>query len=474
MKFLIFLIATFLTMVGCGSSSGGGSGGSPSTTAAAAATTTVSTPSSMTTTTTTTTTTTNATTSAATTASIPIYHIPTKLNDKASLSLTGQDSSVQGLYFSSLEILAYNYRPSETVQNHPGFYSFDASANAGNDWSYWTILPNFEKSHNLILSANGEIDIDSFCKSGNGWDLCTQSPLTNDYILAAKSFSIDFLEVYFSTISVLENNASYGQINTGTDALAGYPEWKNAVCHEITPTFPNVVVGHVNITNFSILFTRDDWFPDPVTIVIDSNATYDANNRLLDPGYSISSSSIPLTDDQKTKINSLVKEGPGQHVYQVLYLVPTKQQVIDLSQAATAIQAVADAKAAQAAAEAKATSDAAAQAAADAAAHAATAVAQPGDQPNPTPTTVSPTDAAAQAAAAQVAAAKAAAAAAGGQHLRLTDTPTVITPVTISVAFDIAHVLDPSSDLANNVLVINGQNISKSPFGVNVNFTTSP
>ena len=71
--------------------------------------------------------------------------------DSGSAGLAADAALVKGLYFGELEIVAYDYRPGETIQSNNGFGN-------GEDFSYWTMLQNgYDEARDRVLEVGKEL-----------------------------------------------------------------------------------------------------------------------------------------------------------------------------------------------------------------------------------------------------------------------------------------------------------------------------
>ena len=95
--------------------------------------------------------------------------------------------------------------------------------------------------------------------------------------------------------------------------LHKYPAWSSFPDYFTSPVFPGVAIFDFDPDqSLSILFARDDWFPDPVLVQF-------AGDQPLD---SIERSSIPLSQEQNEKLESLVNEGTWRRFYGRMIVIP--------------------------------------------------------------------------------------------------------------------------------------------------------
>lgn len=214
-------------------------------------------------------------------------------------------SAVQGLYFGELEIVAYDHRPGQSVQNNPGF-------GAGTAWSYWVVLQSGHPSaRDIVLQENGAIDILAL----NGeygrqeFGAAFQSQVGR--------FDIDFFEVNFHRTGVVANGGYYGMNANGNGLdkhpLHRYPALSGLPDFFTFPTYPGFSTPQAaQGQSHSALFARRDWFPAPVLVEIE---------RDVGPAV-ITSSSISLNAKQRGLLESLVSQGTRRRFYDQLIVVP--------------------------------------------------------------------------------------------------------------------------------------------------------
>lgn len=233
-------------------------------------------------------------------------------------------SRMQALYFENLEVVAHMSNPGGSVQMNNVSGGFTSAS-----WSTWVILQSGhpEGSANL-LKVGEQLDISKL----NG---PYRSVPSLAFIQEAKAFSIDILEVWVYRAGVLYNNAFYGEdaefqvpIGSGNagfgDRLYKYPELAG-VKRVSTPTNypglpPQSFTGGVRTNSVSFLFVRDDWFSEPVTVLMDTASVEYPHDSPL-----ISSSSKSLTPKQQQIITEFVRTGTSRRYYHNLVIVPFSQ-----------------------------------------------------------------------------------------------------------------------------------------------------
>jgi hypothetical protein len=214
---------------------------------------------------------------------------------------------LKGIYFGELEIVAYSYRPGESVQSVSGFGGDGVTP--GN-WSYWIALQSGHAAgRDNVLAQSGQIDFNAL----NG---DYGRSLDEDYVENVGEFRVDFFEVNTYRTGIVIGERYYG-MNAEENGMEGhplhkYPEWSDYEDYFTSPVFPGV--GDFEFgddQSLSVLFARDDWFPEPVLIQMEwSNP------------YVIERSSIALTPVQKELIENLVSEGTGRRFYGRFVVIP--------------------------------------------------------------------------------------------------------------------------------------------------------
>ena len=228
---------------------------------------------------------------------------PVITNRSISRSLINQNEEISGMYFGLLDIVAYQYSP--------GFIDIDWGATwDGNkygspqpDWAHYSILSDsYAEARDIVLLNGGVIDLAAL----NPYKFTLGEHFMNNF----NDFSIDFLEVNISSPAVFFNSILYGM------NWAGNTEWEEEFrifLHEKYPElnefdiynfdfpyyailegFPEIDIG------FSIVFARNDWFPEPVSVRLSGWGGYGSNEP-----YTYEWSSKPLTDHQKELIEGL-------------------------------------------------------------------------------------------------------------------------------------------------------------------------
>lgn len=217
--------------------------------------------------------------------------------------------AIEGLYLGELEMVAYDYRPGDSVQASGGFGNGDPS-----DWSYWIPLQSgHDAGRDNVLKVGEQVDFTAM----NG-DYAR--PLEQEFIDAVGSFEIDFFEVYMHRTGVVREGEYYGmnaELN-GLDRhpLHKYADWSTVPDHFCTPEYPGFPeVGQ----DVNVFFARKDWFPAPVVLQMEQNGQGPAT---------VGFSSVELTVDQETKLLSLVNQGTMRRFYDNLVIIPFDGPVV--------------------------------------------------------------------------------------------------------------------------------------------------
>jgi hypothetical protein len=223
-----------------------------------------------------------------------------------------------GLYFGELEIIAFNYRPGESVQNHDSGNGWN-----GADWSYWVLLKaGYLETRNLLLKPGQSLDFDSLNNSYRNY-LGRESSIDPAFAEEVKSFGVDMLEVHTFRTGVIWDNEYWGSSDTGPDDSSStypttmfyrYPEFGSVPQVWSPPFFPGVadwqnnVVTPINAAHVSILFARRDWFPEATTVSWGPGRTDDDPTQTS--ALHITHTSRPLTVAQTTILNSWLEQSP--------------------------------------------------------------------------------------------------------------------------------------------------------------------
>ncbi len=215
-------------------------------------------------------------------------------------------SDFKGIYFGELEIVAYSYRPDEAIQS----LGFGGDRVTPGNWSWWVALQSgHTDGRDNVLVPGGIIDFNAL----NG---DYGRSLDEEYVNAVGEFRVDFFEINTYRTGIVIGEYYFG-MNAEENGMEGhplykYPEWSSYEDYFTMPVFSGV--GDFEFgsdQSLSVLFARNDWFPDPVLIQM-ANTSPDT----------VADASITLTDNQKDLIESLVNEGTGRRFCGRFVVIP--------------------------------------------------------------------------------------------------------------------------------------------------------
>ena len=225
-------------------------------------------------------------------------------------------AGLEGLYFGELELVAYDYRPGETIQAlDPASGFHGASGVAPGDWSVWLPLPSgTEEARNYVLQRGQSLNFGELLADEN------RRVLPDDFTAAVSAFDIDVFEVFLYRTGVVYDNAFYGStagpgsLDGTQTALYRYPRWDGIAEHPVLAEFPSATAGASSAAEAaSILFVRDDWFATPVTIDLDPD--FYAADRVV-------ATSRTLSTAERGTIDSLLLHGTTRRQPLRLFVVP--------------------------------------------------------------------------------------------------------------------------------------------------------
>ncbi len=212
-------------------------------------------------------------------------------------------TTVQGLYFGEFEIVAYNYRPGQSVQTD-GF----GRDTGNNDWSHYVVLQSgHPDARDVVLFSNDAVDVSALDPDGD-------PQISREYLNTVGTFDIDVLEFNLFRNGVIIDNVYYGAHAEGNGfegdhPLFRYPEWSDIPQHHATTR----VAGFETFEQtHNVMFVRDDWFSEPVLVSLEDPATQ----------YEVAWSSKPLTPFQRDILVSLATDGTTRRFYANLIIVP--------------------------------------------------------------------------------------------------------------------------------------------------------
>lgn len=233
-------------------------------------------------------------------------------------------SGLQGVYFGEIEVVAYNYRPGQAIQNHSAGGGFN-----GTDWSYW-----------VVMQSGQTTSRDNLLPVGSALNIAALDPFPElphaAFINSVQKFQVDVVEVYAYKTGVVDNNEFYGFSGGVDGAAGGDPLYKNltyrgATQHNGRPVFQGITRGAPDIAggaadDVSIMFVRNDWFPTPKIIILDANNVNDGNvNDTVITSPTVGLGAAQITQFQSDTIRSLVSQGSTRRFYHNLIIVPFTQ-----------------------------------------------------------------------------------------------------------------------------------------------------
>jgi hypothetical protein len=237
-----------------------------------------------------------------------------KLQQESGQIANSFDPSLGGVYFGELEIVAYNYRPGEEVQRWEPHNGFE-----GQDWSYWVLLQSgHDKARNIVLRPNQRLNISALDEKLN-------PPVDKEFIKKVGQFSVDFFEVAVYQPGLIYNHEfHFNGVVTNQNPLYKYPDFTSFpqfISHPGVGGFAGFP-GHGSVNDatervsvFSVIFARDDWFPEPVLVYFSDRNT-------------LAGSSKTLTAFQATVLASMVSQSTQRRYLDHLIIVPYSRKVV--------------------------------------------------------------------------------------------------------------------------------------------------
>ena len=237
------------------------------------------------------------------------------IEDYVPLEKSTQSSSVDGLYFGELEIIAYHYRPGESIQNHNGAVGF-----TGKDWSYFTILPSgYESARDIVLQNSGAINIAEYLEYP--FDSHSDFYLNADYVSEIGEFRVDVFELVMYRTGVIANNSYYGMNANfnGHDLhpLHRYPELSSIPDFYAQTLWPGLE-GNTS-QNMNVMFAHESFISSPVQILLIENQ----NDEVV-----FTETSRTLSESESDFIKKLVSQGTSRRFYTYLNIIPFSEELI--------------------------------------------------------------------------------------------------------------------------------------------------
>ena len=242
-------------------------------------------------------------------------------NAKSKFMTKGQitNQAINALTIAELEVVAYQYNPG---QNQP--YTYFGS---GIDWSYYVLCQQGVKSHQAIQSGQ-ILDLSTF-NTTESKDMIEAA--AEIFAKTSPSFSIDFLEVNMLDPGIIINNNYYGRdcsitseigtvstyyFNTIDSYPANYPDLYSLLVPNFVFDIGIDTPGINFCRSVDIIFARSDWFP--ISIVVEAILLSTPEGH----SYKLGNMSTSLTQDQETKILSLLNNGTKTRFYGTLFIIP--------------------------------------------------------------------------------------------------------------------------------------------------------
>jgi hypothetical protein len=218
-----------------------------------------------------------------------------------------------GLYFGELELVAYEYRPGESIQALDGASGFmGCPGGATGDWSVWPpLVSGYEESRNYVLQTGQSLRFDELLAEGD------RRRIPEDFAATVGAFDIDCFDVFVHNTGVVYDDVFYGSWSPGSPhrPLYRYTQWDSATEHQVLAEFPAAAaVGTTSpAPSASVLFVRDDWFP--TSVIIDLDADTNAANPVV-------STSRPLTASELGYVESLLGHCTSRRSAVRIFVIP--------------------------------------------------------------------------------------------------------------------------------------------------------
>ncbi len=219
------------------------------------------------------------------------------------------NANVRGLYFSELEIVAYDYRPGESVQSKLTTGGWDAP-----DWSYWVVLQSgYTQSRDNVVKKGSKLDIDEIRPY--------EHVLSGDFTNATGAFEIDVFEVMMYRTGIIYDNSGtleyYGIEETvadGAHQLYKYPEFDGIPVHDCYPTYPGIAPINQDV---NVMFVSQNFLSATTPLLVRTTDGIDPKGSIT-----VESSNRALTADEESFILNLVNEGTNRRYYRDLIIIP--------------------------------------------------------------------------------------------------------------------------------------------------------
>lgn len=218
-------------------------------------------------------------------------------------------SDIEALYLGELEIVAYDHRPGESLQNNSvtGRFGF-----TGKDWSYFTILPSgLPEARDIALFRSGAININDFLE--HQYADKPNNYFSEEYLDAEIPFNVDVLEVYMYRTGVVKDGKYFGQ-NGDFNGHDKHPMHKYANFSSIPNHYARTIWPGINkhSQDISIMFVRSSIIYSPLQIT-----TKRENGELV-----IDQADRIVEQREEDFIKSLINQGTSRRSYAYVNIIP--------------------------------------------------------------------------------------------------------------------------------------------------------
>lgn len=225
--------------------------------------------------------------------------------------------NVEGLYFTSLEIVAYQYSPG--YQDTGGYTTMYGETNTSTDWAVYRVLKR-AATWDVIVQSDATLDINKLNADTEGETFPVN--LDDHYYATFNSFRMDFIEVSCRRPGLIVDNKYYGAcavpvnlITPENNILKMVPAFVNYE-QKLTAAWLDIIPDTVDYIN--ILFARSDWFPIPLTVKMN----HETHKVIFDSTFS-------LTAEQTARLESLTTNGSKEGKrYENFLIIPYDGPVV--------------------------------------------------------------------------------------------------------------------------------------------------
>lgn len=223
------------------------------------------------------------------------------------------NNSIEALYFGELEIVAYNYRPGEEIQNNAGF------GNDNGDWSYFVLLPGgFESSRDNALFSSGVINISDYLEYQ--YEEQPTFYFEEEYLESGIPFEVDVLEIVMHRTGVVRDGKYYGNNGAfnGHDMhpMHKYPEYSEIPNYFAYTVWPGLESN--SSQDINVMFVNDTYISTPLQIL-----THEIDGQLV---FTQTNRDVSLQEEEFIK--SLINQGTMRRFYTYLNIIPYSGPVV--------------------------------------------------------------------------------------------------------------------------------------------------